>query len=66
VILAAAGEAAAWLPPPQKPRPLAGTPLFLHSLLTFAGLSFVREIAIVSPRNGSTASETAGTPPGKP
>src|SRR5579862_6246193 len=50
VILAAAGEVrrlGSRLP--KALVPLAGTPLFLHSLRTFAGLPFVREIAIVLP-----------------
>lgn len=50
VILAAAGEGrrlGSRLP--KALVPLAGTPLFLHSLRTFAGLPFVREIAIVLP-----------------
>jgi 2-C-methyl-D-erythritol 4-phosphate cytidylyltransferase len=50
VILAAAGEGrrlGSRLP--KALVPLAGTPLFLYSLRTFAGLPFVREIAIVLP-----------------
>lgn len=50
VILAAAGEGrrlGSRLP--KALVPLAGTPLFLHSLRTFAGLPFVREIAVVLP-----------------
>jgi 2-C-methyl-D-erythritol 4-phosphate cytidylyltransferase len=50
LILAAAGEGrrlGSRLP--KALVPLAGTPLFLHSLRTFAGLPFVREIAIVLP-----------------
>ncbi len=50
VILAAAGEGRRLGSKlPKALVPLAGTPLFLHSLRTFAGLSFVREIAIVLP-----------------
>jgi len=50
VILAAAGEGRRLgYKLPKALVPLAGTPLFLHSLLTFAGLRFVREIAIVLP-----------------
>jgi 2-C-methyl-D-erythritol 4-phosphate cytidylyltransferase len=50
VILAAAGEGrrlGSRLP--KALVPLAGTPLFLHSLRTFAGLPFVKEIAVVLP-----------------
>jgi 2-C-methyl-D-erythritol 4-phosphate cytidylyltransferase len=50
VILAAAGEGrrlGSRLP--KALVPLAGTPLFLHSLRTFAALPFVREIAVVLP-----------------
>jgi 2-C-methyl-D-erythritol 4-phosphate cytidylyltransferase len=50
VILAAAGEGrrlGSRLP--KALVPLAGTPLFLHSLRVFAGLAFVREIAVVLP-----------------
>ena len=50
VILAAAGEGrrlGSRLP--KALVPLAGTPLFLHSLRVFAGLPFVREIAVVLP-----------------
>ncbi len=50
VILAAAGEGrrlGSRLP--KALVPLAGTPLFLHSLRTYAALPFVREIAIVLP-----------------
>jgi 2-C-methyl-D-erythritol 4-phosphate cytidylyltransferase len=50
VILAAAGEGrrlGSRLP--KALVPLAGTPLFLHSLRVFAGLPCVREIAIVLP-----------------
>src|SRR5579859_7982255 len=50
VILAAAGEGrrlGSRLP--KALVPLAGIPLFLHSLRTFAALPFVREIAVVLP-----------------
>jgi 2-C-methyl-D-erythritol 4-phosphate cytidylyltransferase len=50
VILAAAGEGrrlGSRLP--KALVPLAGTPLFLHALRTFAALPFVREIAVVLP-----------------
>ena len=50
VILAAAGEGrrlGSRLP--KALVPLAGKPLFLHSLRTFASLPFVREIAVVLP-----------------
>jgi 2-C-methyl-D-erythritol 4-phosphate cytidylyltransferase len=50
VILAAAGEGrrlGSRLP--KALVPLAGTPLFLHSLRTFAALPFVKEIAVVLP-----------------
>jgi 2-C-methyl-D-erythritol 4-phosphate cytidylyltransferase len=50
VILAAAGEGrrlGSRLP--KALVPLAGSPLFLHALRVFAGLPFVREIAIVLP-----------------
>jgi 2-C-methyl-D-erythritol 4-phosphate cytidylyltransferase len=50
VILAAAGEGrrlGSRLP--KALVPLAGKPLFLHSLRTFAALPFVREIAVVLP-----------------
>jgi len=50
VILAAAGEGrrlGSRLP--KALVPLAGAPLFLHALRVFAGLPFVREIAVVLP-----------------
>jgi|SRR6185295_4313103 len=50
VILAAAGEGkrlGSRLP--KALVPLAGTPLFLHSLRTFAALPFVKEITVVLP-----------------
>jgi 2-C-methyl-D-erythritol 4-phosphate cytidylyltransferase len=50
VILAAAGEGrrlGSRLP--KALVPLAGTPLFLHALRTFAALPFVKEIAVVLP-----------------
>src|SRR3954470_10290436 len=50
VILAAAGEGrrlGSRLP--KALVPLAGTPLFLHALRTYAGLPFVKEIAVVLP-----------------
>jgi 2-C-methyl-D-erythritol 4-phosphate cytidylyltransferase len=50
VILAAAGEGRRLGSPlPKALVPLAGVPLFLHSLRTFAALPFVREIAVVLP-----------------
>jgi 2-C-methyl-D-erythritol 4-phosphate cytidylyltransferase len=50
VILAAAGEGRRLgYPLPKALVPLAGRPLFLHSLRTFASLPFVREIALVLP-----------------
>jgi 2-C-methyl-D-erythritol 4-phosphate cytidylyltransferase len=50
VILAAAGEGRRLGSKlPKALVPLAGTPLFLHSLRTFAALPFVREIAVVLP-----------------
>jgi len=50
VILAAAGEGrrlGSRLP--KALVPLAGTPLFLHSLRTFAALPFIKEIVVVLP-----------------
>jgi len=50
VIIAAAGEGrrlGSRLP--KALVPLAGTPLFLHSLRTFAALPYVKEIAVVLP-----------------
>jgi 2-C-methyl-D-erythritol 4-phosphate cytidylyltransferase len=50
VILAAAGEGrrlGSGLP--KALVPLAGAPLFLHSLRTFAALPFVKEVAVVLP-----------------
>jgi 2-C-methyl-D-erythritol 4-phosphate cytidylyltransferase len=50
VVLAAAGEGRRL--GSRKPKalvPLAGEPLFLHSLRTFAALPFVREIVVVLP-----------------
>jgi 2-C-methyl-D-erythritol 4-phosphate cytidylyltransferase len=50
VILAAAGEGRRLGSKlPKALVPLAGTPLFLHSLRTFAALPYVREIAVVLP-----------------
>ncbi len=50
VILAAAGEGKRLgYKLPKALVPLADTPLFLHSLRTFASLPFVREIAVVLP-----------------
>lgn len=50
VILAAAGEGRRLgYKLPKALVPLAGTPLFLHALRTFAALPFVREIAVVLP-----------------
>lgn len=50
VILAAAGAGSRLGSRlPKALVPLAGAPLFLHSLRTFAGLPFVREIAVVLP-----------------
>jgi 2-C-methyl-D-erythritol 4-phosphate cytidylyltransferase len=50
VILAAAGEGRRLGSKlPKALVPLAGTPLFLHSLRTFAALPFVKEIAVVLP-----------------
>jgi 2-C-methyl-D-erythritol 4-phosphate cytidylyltransferase len=50
VILAAAGEGRRLGSKlPKALVPLGGTPLFLHSLRTFAALPFVKEIAIVLP-----------------
>ena len=50
VIIAAAGEGRRLgYELPKALVPLAGTPLFLHSLRTFAALPFVREIAVVLP-----------------
>ncbi|MBV8879847.1 MAG: 2-C-methyl-D-erythritol 4-phosphate cytidylyltransferase [Planctomycetaceae bacterium] len=50
VILAAAGEGRRLGSKlPKALVPLAGTPLFLHALRTFAALSFVHEIAVVLP-----------------
>jgi 2-C-methyl-D-erythritol 4-phosphate cytidylyltransferase len=52
VILAAAGEGRRLGSPlPKALVPLAGQPLFLHSLRTFASLPFVREIILVLPAN---------------
>jgi 2-C-methyl-D-erythritol 4-phosphate cytidylyltransferase len=52
VILAAAGEGRRLGSPlPKAFVPLAGLPLFLHSLRTFASLPFVREIVLVLPAN---------------
>lgn len=50
VILAAAGEGRRLgYKLPKALVPLAGTPLFLHSLKTFARLPYVKEIAVVLP-----------------
>lgn len=50
VILAAAGEGRRLGSKlPKALVPLAGTPLFLHALRTFAALPYVREIAVVLP-----------------
>ncbi len=50
VILAAAGEGRRLgYALPKALVPLAGSPLFLHSLRTFAALPFVREVALVLP-----------------
>lgn len=50
VILAAAGEGRRLGSKlPKALVPLAGSPLFLHALRTFAALTFVREIAVVLP-----------------
>jgi 2-C-methyl-D-erythritol 4-phosphate cytidylyltransferase len=50
VIVAAAGEGRRLGSKlPKALVPLAGTPLFLHSLRTFAALPYVKEIAVVLP-----------------
>ena len=50
VIIAAAGEGRRLGSKlPKALVPLAGTPLFLHSLRTFAALPYVKEIAVVLP-----------------